>query len=111
MREKPEERPSNIPGRASSGRKYGILIPDDPDCNGRINNAASTKLTALLTTGMIEFGYVYGFGDHWKHRIFIGGINAAEAGASYPRFLGGDASPMIAAARQAILSSSTSPLE
>jgi hypothetical protein len=40
-------------------RRYGILIPDDPDWNRRINNAASTKLSALLTTGVTEFGYMY----------------------------------------------------
>ena len=30
-------------------RKYDILIPNDPDWNGRIANAATTKLSALLT--------------------------------------------------------------
>jgi hypothetical protein len=50
-------------------RKYGILIPDDHEWNKRINNAASTKLSALLTTGVTEFGYMYDFGDNWEHRI------------------------------------------
>src|SRR5271167_2532626 len=36
-------------------RRYGIPIPDDPDWNRRIDNAASTKLSALLTTGVTEF--------------------------------------------------------
>jgi Plasmid pRiA4b ORF-3-like protein len=41
-------------------RRYGTPIPDDPDWNKRISNAASTKLSALLTTGVTEFGYMYG---------------------------------------------------
>ena len=40
------------------GRKYGIVIPDDLDWNRRINNAASTKLFALLTTGATGLGYL-----------------------------------------------------
>jgi hypothetical protein len=71
-------------------RRYGILIPDDPDWNRRINNAASTKLSALLTTGVTEFVYMYDFGDDWKHRIIVEAIKPAEAGESYPRFLGGE---------------------
>ena len=74
----------------ADGRKYGILIPDDPDWNRRINNAASTKLSALLTTAVTGLGYVYDFGDDWKHRIIVEDIKPAEAGASYPRFLGGE---------------------
>jgi len=71
-------------------RRYGILIPDDPDWNRRINNAASTKLSALLTTGVTEFVYMYDFGDDWKHRIIVEAIKPAEPGESYPRFLGGE---------------------
>jgi hypothetical protein len=71
-------------------RSYGIPIPDDPDWNGRINNAASTKLSALLTTGVTEFAYMYDFGDDWQHRIIVEAIEPAEAGESYPRFLGGE---------------------
>ena len=71
-------------------RRYGILIPDDPDWNRRIDNAASTKLSALLTTGVTEFVYMYDFGDDWKHRIIVEAIKPAEPGESYPRFLGGE---------------------
>jgi len=74
----------------ADGRKYGILIPDDPDWNRRINNAASTNLSALLTTGVTGLSYVYDLGDDWRHRIIVEDIKPAEAGASYPRFLGGE---------------------
>jgi hypothetical protein len=42
-----------------------------------------------VITGVTEFGYMYDFGDDWKHRIIVD-IKPAEAGASYPRFLGGE---------------------
>jgi hypothetical protein len=29
-------------------RKYSMLIPNDPDWNARVNNAAETKLSTLL---------------------------------------------------------------
>jgi hypothetical protein len=71
-------------------RRYGIPFPDDPHPNKRISNAASTKLSALLATGVTEFGYMYDFGDDWAHRIMVEAIKPAEARESYPRFLGGE---------------------
>ena len=70
--------------------KYGILIPNDPDWNERINNAATTKLSALLATGVTEIGYIYDFGDNWQHRIIVEKLKPAEPGALYPQFLGGE---------------------
>jgi hypothetical protein len=70
--------------------KYGILIPNDPDWNERINNAATTKLSALLATGITEIGYIYDFGDNWQHRIIVEKLEPAEPGALYPQFLGGE---------------------
>ena len=70
--------------------KYGILIPDDPDWNRRINNAANTKLSVALATGITEIGYTYDIGDNWQHRIIVELIKPAEAAASYPQFLGGE---------------------
>jgi hypothetical protein len=71
-------------------RKYGILIPDDPDWNERITDAAATKLSALLATGVRVIGYVYDMGDNWQHRIIVEKLKAAEPGAPYPQFLGGE---------------------
>ena len=70
--------------------RYGILIPDDPDWNSRTINAAATKLSALLSLGGKEFSYVYDFGDCWEHRLVVETIKPAEAGVSYPQFLGGE---------------------
>jgi hypothetical protein len=67
-------------------RKYGIPDPDRP----HVRNGATTQLATILTFGMTEFGYVYDFGDNWEHRIVVEGINPADAGAKYPRFLGGE---------------------
>jgi Plasmid pRiA4b ORF-3-like protein len=67
-------------------RKYGILDPDRP----HVKNAATTQLAAILASGITEFGYVYDFGDNWEHRIAVEEVGTAEAGAKYPRFLGGE---------------------
>ena len=70
--------------------KYGMLLPNGPDWNERIKNAATTKLSALLTGGVREIGYVYDVGDNWQHRIIVEKLKAAEPGAQYPQFLGGE---------------------
>ncbi len=70
--------------------KYGMLLPNDPDWNERIKNAATTKLSALLTNGVREIGYVYDMGDNWQHRIIVETLKPAEPGALYPQFLGGE---------------------
>jgi len=70
--------------------KFGMLLPNDPDWNERIENAVKTKLSALLNGGVREIGYVYDMGDNWQHRVFVEKLNTAETGALYPRFLGGE---------------------
>jgi hypothetical protein len=67
-------------------RKYGIPDPDRP----HVKNDATTQLAAILASGMTEFGYVYDFGDNWEYRIVVEEVGAPEAGAKYPRFLGGE---------------------
>jgi hypothetical protein len=71
-------------------RKYGILIPNDPEWNARIHNAVGTKLSALLENGVTNIGYVYDIGDNWQHRIIVEKLKPAEPGATYPQFLGGE---------------------
>jgi hypothetical protein len=71
-------------------RKYGILIPNDPEWNERISNGATTKLSALLATGVTDIGYVYDIGDNWQHRIIVEKLKPAEPGSLYPQFLGGE---------------------
>jgi hypothetical protein len=75
---------------ATGESRYGMLLPNDPDWNERINDAARTKLSALLIPGIREIGYVYDMGDNWQHKIIVEKLNAAEPGARYPRFLGGE---------------------
>jgi hypothetical protein len=70
--------------------KYSMLIPNDPDWNVRINNAATTTLSAVLATGVKQIRYVYDMGDDWQHRIIVEKLKAADLGASYPQFLGGE---------------------
>jgi len=70
--------------------KYSMRIPNDPDWNARITNAATTKISTLLATGVKEVGYVYDMGDNWQHRIIVEALKAAEPGVLYPQFLGGE---------------------
>ena len=71
-------------------QKYGMLLPNDPDWNDRIKNAATTKLSSLLASGVREMGYVYDMGDNWQHRLIIEKLKPAEPGVLYPQFLGGE---------------------
>ena len=75
---------------SANGRKYSMLVPNDADWNERIKDVAKTKLSALLTIGVREIGYVYDMGDNWQHRIIVEKLKAAEPGALYPQFLGGE---------------------
>jgi hypothetical protein len=69
-------------------RKFGMRIPNDPD--NRINNAATVKLSALLSSGITEIIYVYDIGDNWEHQIVVESVTAAEPAELYPQFLGGE---------------------
>jgi hypothetical protein len=75
---------------ATGEHKYGMLLPDDPDWNERIKDAAKTKLAELPTNGVREIGYVYDMGDNWQHRIIVETLKTAEPGVLYPQFLGGE---------------------
>jgi hypothetical protein len=70
--------------------KYGKLLPNDPDWNERISNAATAKLSAVLSTGVTEVSYVYDIGDNWQHRIIVEKLKPADPGVLYPQFLGGE---------------------
>ena len=71
-------------------RKYSLLIPNDPDWNERITDAAATTLSALVANGVKEMEYVYDMGDNWQHRIIVEMLTPAEPGKQYPQFLGGE---------------------
>ena len=71
-------------------RKYSLLIPNDPEWNGRITDAATTKLSMLVATGVTNISYVYDMGDNWQHRIIVEKLMPTEPGARYPLFLGGE---------------------
>ena len=91
--------------------KYGILIPNDPDWNERINNAATTKLSALLATGVTEIAYIIS-----TTSATTGSTGSLSRNSSLPNpercipsssAANGDARQKIAAASRAITTSST----
>jgi len=75
---------------AANGRRYSMLVPNDADWKERIKDVAKTKLSALLASGVREIGYLYDMGDNWQHRIIVEKLKAAEPGALYPLYLGGE---------------------
>src|SRR5205823_3681451 len=74
----------------ANGRKYSLLIPNDPEWNERITDATKTKLSSLVAKGVTDIRYVYDMGDNWQHRIIVEKIKPAEPGTLYPQFLGGE---------------------
>ena len=96
----------------ANGRKYSLLIPNDPDWNERITDAATTKLSSLMADGVTDMTYVYDMGDNWQHRIIVEKLMAAdlERGIRSSSAANGDAHQRIAAASRATTSfSTTSP--
>ena len=71
-------------------RKYSLLIPDDPEWNERITDAATAMLSSLVADGVKDMTYVYDMGDDWQHRIVIEKLTPAAPGETYPMFLGGE---------------------
>ena len=74
----------------ADGGKYGMLLPNDPDWNERIKDAAKTESSRLLAGGVKQIDYVYDMGDNWQHRIIVEELKTAEPGVLYPQFLGGE---------------------
>jgi hypothetical protein len=71
-------------------QKYGPVVPNEPDWNERIQNAATVTISSLLARGISEFGYLYDMGDGWQHRVIIEKQKTSDAGVQYPQFLGGE---------------------
>lgn len=63
---------------------YGL---SDPEFGHR--SAASKKLRQVAPGVGDPFGYLYDFGDNWRHEILVEDIAAAEPGVAYPRCVGG----------------------
>lgn len=66
--------------------RYGI---PDSDWDADMGDEASTKLVRLLGVGDIV-GYIYDFGDDWRHRLVVESVSAPEPGVRYPRCVAGE---------------------
>jgi len=69
---------------------YAPRVPDEADWNDRYLDAAGATLSSLFVRGVREFAYLYDMGDGWEHRVIVENVKVAEAGVSYPQFLGGE---------------------
>jgi hypothetical protein len=52
--------------------------------------AAKLRLHELLRPRKTKFTYTYDFGDCWEHLLTLTRPRAAEHGANYPRYVGGE---------------------
>ncbi|WP_447006511.1 plasmid pRiA4b ORF-3 family protein [Saccharothrix isguenensis] len=64
--------------------RYGI-----PDPELEHGDAASVRLADVAKSPMDRIGYLYDFGDGWKHDLLVEDIVTAEPGTAYPRCLTG----------------------
>ena len=69
-------------------KRYGVPDPEWDDMR-RVLSAKSTKLASLIERGVRKLGYVYDFGDDWRHTITVEVVAAADPGTEYPRFVEG----------------------
>ena len=74
----------------AGGRKFGMHLPDDPDWNGRLENANAIILATLLHSGERQMQYVYDMGDFWEHSIIFEKVTGPSPEVIYPQFLGGE---------------------
>ncbi len=72
------------------GRKvWEIGIPDDEDADGVLEGWRTAVADYFTLPGTSAF-YEYDFGDSWLHEVLLEGVLLGEAGAKYPRCIGGE---------------------
>ena len=69
-------------------RVYGIPNPDW-DFDRKVYRAKSVRIRDLLDRGVIEFTYLYDFGDDWLHKITIEEARETSDNQVLPRFIDG----------------------
>lgn len=68
---------------------YGVPYPEDVFDERRVYKEKGMRLATLIERGLLDFLYVYDFGDNWRHRVTIGDVRQGERGVEYPRFVAG----------------------
>lgn len=68
--------------------RYGV---PDPEWNSidPVRSEKSMRLDTLIERGIRRFGYMYDFGDDWRHEVVVEAVEAADPAADHPRFLFG----------------------
>lgn len=70
-------------------KQYGV---PDPEWNSidPVRSEKSMRLATLIERGIRRFGYIYDFGDDWRHEVVVEAVEAADSAADYPRLLARD---------------------
>lgn len=72
------------------GRSYALQNEDDEPRDRPAIDARSTTLTQILKAPETTIGYRYDFGDDWELRLTLVARRPGTAGATYPRYIGGE---------------------
>ncbi len=72
-------------------QKYGLPMDEDWGTEPR-KQAAKVRLRDVLKARrtIIDYVYVYDFGDYWEHRITVTNVRAGDPEIAYPRYIGGE---------------------
>lgn len=71
-------------------RSGGILYGDTSMDTGRdMKNEKRVTLSGLISREKTKFSYIYDWGDHWEHEIFLEKIIPLHTGTRYPVCLAG----------------------
>jgi hypothetical protein len=68
---------------------YRIGITNDDWDTEDTLESKEVKLSRLIDTEKMKFGYLYDFGDNWKHEIIVEKISQAEKDKNYPTCIKG----------------------
>ncbi|NOX48060.1 MAG: plasmid pRiA4b ORF-3 family protein [Chlorobi bacterium] len=63
---------------------YRIGITNDDWDTEDTLESKEVKLSRLIDTEKMKFGYLYDFGDNWEHEIIVEKISQPEKGKNYP---------------------------
>lgn len=72
-------------------RRYEIPDPEELYARKAVDERRVKLETVVAKVGM-EFGYLYDFGDGWRHALKLEAILLPEEGAIYPRCIAGSRS-------------------
>jgi hypothetical protein len=69
-------------------RRYGFGV--DEDWGDPATDAQAVRLREVLRPRTTHIGYLYDFGDCWRHKLTVTKIRAGDPAFAYPRYVAGE---------------------